>query len=157
MNLFLIDDVIKDPIKYVNDILYNPFCDIQDGDSVFKNIQLRGSDDEFAQFVLSYFNGYSIAFNIVRKSELNQEEPNYIHKDDMMGDITCLLYLSRIHPSEDGTKFYDDKENLSCRVYSKFNRMVAFSSDASHSRSIYENFGNGEYSRLVQAIFLKKL
>jgi Rps23 Pro-64 3,4-dihydroxylase Tpa1-like proline 4-hydroxylase len=73
----------------------------------------------------------------------------------MMGDITCILYLNEQAPDNDGTTIYDEDKNPLLTMYSKFNRMVVFNSDAPHSRNILENFGSGEQSRLVQVIFLK--
>ena len=156
MFLLTEDDVLLYPKEYVEEIFKYEFQDIADGDKVFKNIQPRDNNDEFARFVLSLFPSYKINWNFVRMSPLNQQEPNYIHKDDMMGDMTCILYLSEEHPEQDGTTIYDEDNNHLFTMYSKFNRMVAFNSDSPHSRNIFENFGGGKQSRLVQVIFLKK-
>lgn len=156
MHLLTFDNVLVNPDAYVKDALSIGFKDFQDGDKVFKNIQQRGDDDELCLFLEEYLPSYEVASNIIRLSPLNQVEPNYIHKDDMMGDITVILYLSKEHPKEDGTTIYDDNMNPVCRFYSKFNRMVAFESDCNHSRNIFENFGDGESSRLIQVVFLKQ-
>jgi hypothetical protein len=155
MNLITLDNIIKDPVAYVEDIHKHGFQDIADGENTFKNIQPRDNNDEFAQYVSELFNQYNVSFNFVRKSPLNQKEPNFIHTDEMMGDITCILYLNEQAPDNDGTTIYDDDKKSLLTMYSKFNRMVAFNSDAPHSRNILENFGSGEQSRLVQIIFLK--
>lgn len=155
MNLITFNNVLKDPFAYIDDIHKNGFQDIADGDNTFKNIQIRDNDDEFAQYVSNLFVSHKIEFNFIRKSPLNQEEPNFVHTDEMMGDITCLLYLNEKAPSNDGTTIYDEDKKSLLTIYSKFNRMVAFNSDAPHSRNILENFGSGEQSRLVQVIFLK--
>ena len=89
-------------------------------------------------------------------SPYNQEEPNFIHRDDMMGDMTCILYLNKQKPALDGTTIYDENRNPIFVAYSKFNRMIAFESKYLHSRNIYKNFGEGRHSRLIQVIFLKK-
>jgi hypothetical protein len=73
----------------------------------------------------------------------------------MMGDLTCILYLNEESPSEDGTTIYDEEKKPLIRVYSKFNRMVAFESQLLHSRNIFENFGEEESARLIQVAFLK--
>jgi hypothetical protein len=146
--MITLDNIIKDPVAYVDDIHKYGFQDIADGENIFKNIQPRDNNDEFAQYVSELFDQYSVSFNFVRKSPLNQKEPNFIHTDEMMGDITCILYLN-------GTTIYDKDKNPLLTMYSKFNRMVVFNSDAPHSRNILENFGSGEQSRLVQVIFLK--
>ncbi len=155
MTLVTIDDVIKDPKVYVRDIFDIGFQDITLGEQTFKNIQPRDNNDEFAKSVKGAFPGYKVVYNFVRKSPFNQEEPNFIHTDEMMGDITVILYLNKISPNEDGTTIYDDEHNPLCRIYSKFNRMIAFLSIVPHSRSIFENFGDGEEARLIQVIFLK--
>ncbi len=157
MNLIVSDNVIDDPIKYLSDILDGEFVDVSDGINTFQNIQPRPHDDEFARIALESVGlGYEVAFNFIRKSPEGQEEPNFIHTDEMMGDVTAILYLSRRHPDEDGTTIYDDDGKLSCVVYSKFNRMLMFDSELPHSRNIFENFGSGETSRLIQVTFLKE-
>jgi len=156
MNLITFDNVLKDPKEYVADIHKYGFQDVADGDNVFRNIQPRDIYDEFSQYVTAVFGGYKVNVNFVRKSPLNQEEPNFVHTDEMMGDITCILYLSEDAPNEDGTTIYDEEKKPLAVVYSKFNRMVAFNSDLLHSRNLFENFGEGEKARLIQVIFLKR-
>ena len=155
MTLVTIDDVLKEPKVYIRDIFDYGFQDIVDGDKVFKNIQPRDKSDEFAKMVKFIFPDYDITYNFIRKSPINQEEPNFIHTDEMMGDITVILYLSKRSPDDDGTIIYDKNYKPLCRIYSKFNRMVAFQSALPHSRAIYDNFGEGEDARLIQVIFLK--
>jgi len=155
MNLITFDNIIKDPLSYVSDIHLHGFQDVADGDYVFRNIQPRDSNDEFAKYVTTLFNGYKVDLNFVRKSPLNQEEPNFIHTDEMMGDITCLLYLNEQAPEDDGTTIYDEEKKPLLTMYSKFNRMIAFNSDAPHSRNLFDNFGEAQTARLVQVIFLK--
>ena len=156
MNLLSIDNVIKDPTEYVTNILNNKFQDFYDGDDLFKNVQPRGGNDEFAKFVLSLFPSYTISLNFVRKSPLNQKEPNYIHKDNMMGDVTCILYLNESAPKTDGATIYDGERIPLCVVYSKFNRMIAFDSDSFYSKNIFKSFGKKNDYRLVQVIFIKE-
>jgi hypothetical protein len=155
MNLLVVENVLKYPNEYVSDIHLHGFEDLADGQHVFRNIQPRGNNDDFAKLVLELFPDYGIAFNFVRKSPLNQPEPNFIHSDEMMGDITCILYLNEMSPIEDGTTIYDEDKNPSVKIYSKYNRMIAFDSDMLHSRNLFENFGEGETARLIQVIFLK--
>lgn len=154
--LFTKDDVLSDPDAYVKEIYCGEFVDVPDGDKTFKNIQPR-KDDEFSKIVMDYFGSkFDIAYNFVRMSPYGQEEPNYIHSDEMMGDLTVILYLSKEHPDNDGTTMYDSDEKPSCVVYSKYNRMLSFTSHVRHSRNIFENFGEGQSSRLIQVIFLKR-
>lgn len=155
MNLLVVENVLKYPNEYISDIHIHGFEDLADGEHIFRNIQPRGDNDDFAKLVLELFPDYVVAFNFVRKSPLNQQEPNFIHSDEMMGDITCILYLNEMSPAEDGTTIYDDDKNPLVKVYSKYNRMVAFSSDMLHSRNIFENFGEGQSARLIQVIFLR--
>lgn len=155
MNLITFDNVIKDPKTYVSDIHAHGFQDVADGVNVFRNIQPRDNNDEFAKYVSELFSDYKINLNFIRKSPLNQEEPNFVHTDEMMGDITCLLYLNEQAPDSDGTIIYDEEGKVLFRMHSKYNRMIAFNAEAPHSRSLFENFGQGEDARLVQVIFLK--
>ena len=155
MNLITFDNIIKNPLSYVEDIHLHGFQDVADGEYTFKNIQPRDANDEFAKYVTDLFLGYKVDLNFVRKSPLNQEEPNFVHTDEMMGDITCLLYLNEQAPEDDGTTIYDEDKKPLLTMYSKFNRMIAFTSNAPHSRNLFFNFGEAKMARLVQVIFLK--
>ena len=83
MIVFSLDDVIKDPDAYVDDILSRGFTDVPDGDKVFKGIQPR-PHDELQSFVMTMFPDYVTTYNFVRQSSLHQVEPNFIHTDEMM-------------------------------------------------------------------------
>jgi len=155
MNLLSFDNVLQDPAYYVSEIYLYGFQDVADGQHVFRNIQPRGSHDDFAKYLSKLFPNYKVEFNFVRRSPLNQEEPNFIHTDEMMGEITCILYLNEDAPKDDGTTIYDENQEPIFTMYSKFNRMIAFNSDSPHSRNLFENFGDGEKSRLIQVAFLK--
>jgi len=156
MNLGILDNVLIDPNRYIKEINENEFIDVVDGDKVFRNIQPRSNVDMFARIAMAYLGPkFYVTFNFVRKSPLNQQEPNFIHTDEMMGDVTAILYLSKDHPQDDGTTIYDENGDKSCVFYSKFNRMVLFDSTLPHSRNIFENFGEGDDSRLIQVAFLK--
>jgi hypothetical protein len=158
MNFVILDNVLIDPDLYVKDIHVGGFTDVQDGSKTFKNIQPRPHHDMFARIVMAYLGPkYAVTFNFIRKSPQGQEEPNFIHTDDMMGDITAILYLSKEHPKEDGTTIYDDQGERSCVFYSKYNRMIIFDSELAHSRNIFDNFGDDKSARLVQVVFLKKV
>ena len=111
MNLITFDDVIKDPKTYVFDIHNHEFQDVADGSNTFRNIQSRDNYDEFARYVTELFSDFRVNFNFIRKSPLNQVEPNFIHTDEMMGDITCILYLNEDAPENDGTTIYDENNN----------------------------------------------
>lgn len=156
MNFVILDNVLIDPEKYVKDIHSGEFIDFADGDKVFKNIQPRSNTDMFARIAMAYLGpDFYVALNFVRKSPENQIEPNFIHTDEMMGDVTAILYLSKDHPKEDGTTIYDENGDKSCVFYSRYNRMIIFDSELPHSRNILENFGKDEGARLIQVAFLK--
>lgn len=153
---FIIDNFLDDAELHLQDIFNHEFSDVQTDVGVFKNIQDRQSDI-VSDAVLNLLPNYEVAYNFVRKSPLNQEEPTYVHSDDIMGDLTCLLYLSKSHPREDGTTIYDNDEVTKTMEFrSKFNRMIIFDAKLFHSRNILTNFGVNKSARLIQVIFLKK-
>lgn len=153
---FIIDNFLDDAELHLQDIFNHEFSDVQTDVGVFKNIQDRQSD-MVSDAVLNLLPNYEVAYNFVRKSPLNQEEPTYVHSDEIMGDLTCLLYLSKSHPREDGTTIYDNDEVTKTMEFrSKFNRMIIFDAKLFHSRNILTNFGVNKSARLIQVIFLKK-
>lgn len=156
MMLLIFDNVIKDPKAYVNEILSNGFETYVDGDRQFKGVMKR-QGDELESFVTDMFTEYYVDLSFVRQSPYLQEEPNFKHKDDMMGDLTVILYLNELRPMDDGTMLYDEDEKEMCRIKSKFNRMIVFDSETLHSRSMFHNFGSVEdgTARLIQVMFLK--
>lgn len=148
------DNVIKDPDTYVKNILDTGFVDVTDTISVFKGIQQR-NDDEAEKFIMSILgDGYRMEYNFIRQSPYMQDEPNYIHSDEVMGDVTVLLYLNKIHPEHAGTTIYDENQNKKFTAHMRYNRMLVFESRELHSRNIKENFGVEDGSRLVQVMFL---
>lgn len=154
MNLIVLDNVLTDPTSYVRDALSYGFEEVFDAEKVFKGIQPR-SDDEFQHFIENYFSpDYEVVYNFIRQSPEGQDEPNFVHTDEMMGDLIALLYLNENHP-KDGTIIYDNDGDKMCSVDMKFNRAVVFGTIFPHSRSLFENFGSGDDSRLVQILFLK--
>jgi len=154
MNVGIYEDVIKDVDKYVDDILKKGFEDIELEEGLFKNIQVKNVD-ELVMYLHKLYPTYNAVLNFVRRSPANQEEPNWIHTDDMMGDLTAILYLNTEHPEEDGTTLYY-KGKKSCILKSRYNRLIVFPSHLYHSRNIYENFGYAEKARLIQVCFLKQ-
>lgn len=154
MNVGIFEDVIQEVDKYVDDILNEGFDDIQLGEDLFKNVNARGID-QLVVFLNEHYPMYKADLNFVRRSPLNQEEPNFIHTDEMMGDLTAILYLNTEHPETDGTTLYYKGEKM-CILRSRYNRLVVFPSHLYHSRNIYDNFGYAENARLIQVCFLKK-
>lgn len=155
MNLIVIDDVIRDIDSYVEEILAGEFKEESDGAAIFKGIQVRPHNDELASYALAIFPECEVAYNFVRQSPLYQEEPTFVHSDKAMADITVILYLNKEAPQRDGTTIYNNDEIKDAVIYSKYNRMLAFNSDALHSRNIFQNFGEGDDARLIQVVFLK--
>jgi hypothetical protein len=155
MNVSLYENVIKDIDSYVCDVINKGFEDIQIGEDLFKNVRQRG-EDELVRFLLKKYPNFYSSLNFVRKSPEHQIEPNFIHTDEMMGDLTAILYLNYNPPKEDGTTLYYKGEK-SCILKSKLNRLIVFPSHLEHSRNIFENFGDEDNeSRLIHVCFLKK-
>jgi hypothetical protein len=154
MSLILMDNVLPNIDKYVDRIYQERFYEFKDGGNLFKNIQIRPSNDLFCKFLSSLFPKCYVSLNIVRRSPYMQEEPNFVHTDEEMGDFTCMLYLNKNAPDDDGTTIYDNEGKPSMVVKSKYNRMFCFDSRLPHSRNLYENFGEGRDARLVQVVFL---
>lgn len=157
MNLILFDDVLSNPKGYVAQVFASGFQDVYSEDKVFKGIQIRDNNDEFAEFILGYMSDYKVTYNFIRKSPLGQEEPNFKHTDSDMGDVVAILYLNESAPDGDGTTIYDEEGEPSVVVNSKFNRCVMFDANVLHSRNIFENFGADASARLIQVVFLKAL
>jgi hypothetical protein len=152
--MVIYDEVLSDPDSYVREVLGGDFIDVQAGDQLFKGIQPR-EVDEFSEFIRKRFGGV-VAYNFVRRSPAGQEEPNFIHSDEMMGDITAVLYLNRQHPEDEGTILYDDDGVQVMKAEMKYNRCVVFDSRIKHSRAVFDNFGDGDDARLVQVVFISK-
>ena len=152
-HFMVIDDFLEDPHGHVGDIFKNEFIDYQSESGIFRNIQVR--DDEVQEAIHGVLPDYDVVHNFARMSPHGQIEPNNIHNDEGMGEVTCILYLSLDHPSDDGTTIYDCEDKM-VDVRSKFNRMFIFDSSLYHSRNIFSNFGVGESSRLIQVLFLNK-
>tara|TARA_R110001592_G_scaffold38717_2_gene127618 strand:+ start:1676 stop:2143 length:468 start_codon:yes stop_codon:yes gene_type:complete len=155
MNIGIYEDVITNVDSYVEDIHNYGFEDVQLEEGLFKNIQVRPEDD-LVEILKGYYPIHKAVLNFVRRSPKNQVEPNWIHTDDMMGDLTAILYLSKNHPEEDGTTLYY-KGFKSCILRSRYNRLIVFPSHLYHSRNIFDNFGFADEARLIQVCFLKEI
>lgn len=108
----------------------------------------------FSEYVASFFPNHAITGHFARKSPQGQIEPNYIHTDDMHGDITCILYLNPVHP-DCGTVLYDDDDRPSVTIHMSYGKAFFFDSRIKHSRILKENFGDDESARLIEVVFLK--
>ncbi len=156
--LNIIDDVLVDPITYRNQILEGSFEDVNVDGIIFKGIQpVPNNDCELTKVIRDSFPNYDVVYNFSRLSTRGQEEPTFIHTDDDMGDITCLLYLNEYPPEADGTTIYPSGQNKpGVNVSADFNRLVVFDSHLEHRRNIFSNFGMCKHTgRLIRVIFLK--
>lgn len=173
MKIMIYDNFCDNPIAYKSNVLNMEFKSIPTEAGTFHGIaEIDSSISSRIQERL--YMEFTSATSIIRKSPLNQVEPNYIHTDLDMGDYTAILFLNENPPENDGTVFWKHKEtgaingnligdagkDLSLweeyyRVQSKFNRLVLFPSSLFHSRSIPENYGTDEDARLIQVTFLK--
>lgn len=148
-------NVLPNPDKYVEDIESNGWKVIDTEVGKFRGIQER-KEDELSVLVNAFYPDYDIELNFIRKSPLNQEEPNYIHTDEMHGDKTLILYLNKTYPENYGTTLYDDNDVPILVNKAQYNSIFIFDSNIKHSRNIKENFGFKNDARMVQVMFLKK-
>lgn len=178
----VVDGVLSDPMAYRQAALAAPFRSHSIGPATFHGIGMAPTD-ELPQRIRAHFGGQlepDVTF--LRQSPAGQVEPNYIHTDLDMGQWTGILYLTE-HPREDdGTTFWRHKpsgaiqstaatkdawleEIVAWRDDSQwepwqtapaaFNRLILFPAALFHSRSIRENYGEGEGARLIQIVFGK--
>lgn len=154
-HFYLIDDFLDNPKDHIDDIYSGLFHEVDSPDGIFKGIQPRNNDEVKKKLCWFLRNEYEVAYNFVRRSPEGQAEPNFIHSDEMMGDLTAILYLSELYPG-DGTTIYDEDLVDKVKFTAAFNRMIIFDSDLLHSRNIFRNFGDGKSARLIQVLFLNK-
>lgn len=154
----VLDDVLSDPDQYRKQALSGEFHSVSFGPVTFHGIQAPPTS-EFAIQFQDKFPEYTTTLTFLRKSPLGQVEPNFIHDDSEMGDVTAILYLNPTPPKEDGTSFWKQSGSQFMHektVQAKFNRAVVFSAGIPHSRAIPENYGDGDSARLIQVLFAKK-
>jgi hypothetical protein len=148
-------NVLPDPDSYVEEIESGGWKVIEAEAGEFRGIQERGFDD-LAKLISKLFPDYEITLNFVRKSPLHQEEPHFIHTDDMHGDKTVILYLNKNYPEGYGTTIYDDNMTPILINRAQYNSLFIFESHLNHSRNIKTNFGSDRDARIVQVMFLKE-
>lgn len=176
MSVTVIDDFLKDPIRYREEALKLEYKTFEFPGCTFHGIALGGPALQAVQRLADRFQNFEPTLTFFRKSPKGQVEPHYIHSDIDMGKWSAVLYLNPNPPEEDGTsfwthrgtgalgsevphersnegrepaKYFDLREN----VQAKFNRIVVFPSAYFHSRSIHENWGDGDEARLTQVTF----
>lgn len=178
----VIDRVLADPDGYRAKALRQPFRSVTLGDQTFHGIAEPPSSDvlvqlsDYACVGRGVVHTFTPTLSFVRKSPAGQAEPNYIHSDAMMGDLTVVYYMNPDPAPGDGTSFWVHRPTdrsggpwteeiqadakvrdrwVSWRhVDAKFNRMVLFQSDLYHSRTLEENYGDDdEDARLICVVF----
>lgn len=172
--IFVLDDVLRDPVGYRRAALAQTFGDVAiPGEPVFHGI--ASADEHLARWISWRFPELATSLSFFRKSPAGQEEPNYIHTDQGMGEWTAILYLNERVPAGDGTSFWKHRQSGCVRsvatdslkeewhalykwerihhVSARFNRMCIFDSRLFHSRGIAENYGAGNEARLIQVAF----
>lgn len=168
--LLVFDDVLPNPHAYRRWALAQPFRTHETGDEHWQGIALLG-DHTLPTLVEGFVQGAKTHLTFFRQSPLGQQEPNFIHSDEGMGEWTAILYLNPTPAPGDGTTFWRFKPTGEIygsaraldkapalwdpwhRVEAKFNRLLIFDSLYFHSRAIEENYGVGDNARLIQVAF----
>jgi hypothetical protein len=168
------DDVLMSPQIYRAAALGLPFTDVHDGDDVFHGIA-ETPNQTLPDVLMSILPpGAAPVLTFFRQSPEGQVEPNFIHSDAMMGDVTAILFLTPTPPKGDGTAFWRtadtyedhgplDKVAMADRanwvqwelIEARFNRLLLFKSDLYHSRALEANYGHGDDARLIQVAFVR--
>jgi len=170
------DRVLADPVTYRAAALSMPFRSVDVGHAVFEGIA-PCLDPSLSAWFEAMYPQLTAGLTFFRKSPAGQPEPNFIHTDVDMGDVTAILYLNPHPPAEDGTTFWRHREtgqtasdqvlagefgkDLSAwepwrTVPAAFNRCVVFAAPYFHSRAIEANYGDGDEARLIQVLFAKE-
>jgi hypothetical protein len=169
------DNVLPDPDAYRREALAQPFGPFDAGAVVFHGIAASPNPAFVAWFAATYPQ-YVPMLTFLRQSPDGQDEPNFIHTDVDMGDVTAILYLTPDPPAEDGTSFWrhvaswqvtgdvltgaagKDLSAWVCEqtVPAAFNRCVVFDAARFHSRALPQNYGTGDGARLIQVLFAKE-
>lgn len=169
--LAVFDDVLPDPQDYRAQALAQPFQTIVTGDETWKGIAITPADT-LARLVTDRIGAAGAPrLTFFRKSPAGQQEPNFIHSDEGMGEWTAILYLNPTPADGDGTVFWRYRPTGaiagSAREFDKdpalwepwkqvdavFGRLLVFDSLYFHSRAIKENYGDGDEARLIQVAF----
>jgi GNAT superfamily N-acetyltransferase len=175
------DDVLPDLGAYRAQTLAGRFADVETSPGcVFHGIN-QDTDGTLASWVTARYPQLEPTITFVRKSPAGQAEPNYIHTDTDMGEWTGILYLTAAPAPGDGTTFWRKQDTGAIRstvtngspeqlaewlawrdparwvpwhqVAAVPNRLVLFPAPYYHSRSLLENYGEGDTARLIQVIF----
>lgn len=169
------DDVLVNPETYRRDALAQSFGTVDLGHVVFHGIALSAQPD-LRQWFEAQYPDFHAQVSFFRQSPEGQQEPNDIHNDVDMGDLTAIFYLTPHPPVGDGTLFWRDRASgdidapepfagadgaraTSWEVWkavpARFNRCLVFAAPYFHSRAILENYGAGDSARLIQVLFAR--
>ncbi len=166
------DDVLPDPSALRAQVLAGGFASVPYGGAIFHGIQ-RCSDSALERWLVQTDPTRQPTLAFYRQSPQGQIEPNAVHTDADMGDWTAVLYLTPDPPPGDGTTFLrhvatdriasarHDEQRLWRtdrfepwhHVPAQFNRVVVFPSTYFHTRSLVDNYGDGDTARLTQVVF----
>lgn len=156
MEIRVLDDALPDPLAYLADARQRPYRDQTFGPDTFHGIAYPCRRD-VAEIVEAHTRA-RVWFTVFRRSPLGQVEPNYIHSDETMGRFSGIYYMNTDPPEGDGTKFWQrdgDGWKMTRHVEARFNRLLIFDSGLTHSRAIFDNYGEGDGARLIQVLFLR--
>lgn len=148
----VLDDVLPDPHAYRAQALAQSFRDVTIGPDTFKGI--APCPDGSLAAAAAGATGAEPVLTFFRKSPLGQKEPNFIHSDHEMGNWTGIYYMNQEPAEGDGTTFWKDGRQVS-QVVARFNRLLLFTTEQEHSRSLFDNYGEGDSARLIQVVFLR--
>ncbi len=175
--IIVLDDFLNDPEKYRELAIGADFKTFTFEAETFHGIYPLALTELVPTRISQMFPSADPTLSFLRKSPFGQVEPHFIHTDIDMGNWSAILYLNPEPPKGDGTTFWThsrsgtigsiipherSEEGMTARgwavresVQSKFNRMVFWPSWLFHSRSIPENWGEGDEARLTQVTFGK--
>ncbi len=173
----IIDGFLLNPELYRDAALTAPFQSYHFEKETFHGIYPLALTELVPARIADRFPHAEPTLSFLRKSPLGQVEPHFIHTDIDMGEWSSILYLNPNPPDGDGTTFWThsktgtigsmvpherSEEGMTSKgwvaresVQAKFNRMVIWPSWLFHSRSIPENWGEGDEARLTQVTFGK--
>ena len=179
--LTVVDDVLPDVDAYRAAALAQPFRSVEPTPgAVFHGIA-PAVDEALPRWIAARYPSLTPTLNFIRRSPAGQVEPNFIHTDETMGDWTALYYLTADPAPGDGTTFWRWRETGAIQstaapgsaamraehvawrdlaqwepwtqVTARPNRLVLFPAAYYHSRTLVENYGQGDDARLLQIVF----
>jgi hypothetical protein len=176
MTEIVIDNFLEFPEEYREAALKLDYKTFEFPECTFHGIALGGPSMQGVERIVKGFPVLQPTMTFFRKSPKGQVEPHYIHSDIDMGQWSAILYLNPEPPVNDGTAFWThiasgaieshiphersdegrEPEKYFCQrklVEARFNRLLLFPSSFFHSRSIHENWGEGDQARLTQVTF----